>query len=116
MNKTVRILYAFLVMTCSSCISIYFTEPQSFGGKELFEFPEIIHGEWKNEEFVITIKREGISESKFEQDSILGKTVLVYSGLKSIEENFRLFQYKNYFVLNVKSVDSHWEICIIEIK
>lgn len=116
MNKTGCFAFVLLALTCPSCISIYFTEPQTIGGKELFEFPDKLHGVWKESDNVISIKNGGIYESRVANDSLPGKAVIIDQGPKFMDDNFRLFQINNYFILNEKSNDSPWRIHVFEVK
>ena len=112
MIKKYFLFIAILPFIISSCVHLYFIEPQPKGGKLLSEVPTELHGEWYTEEGGIGIGSNGLSIKKIELDTLTNKMDTM-SKDNNLSDTFRLYKAKEFYVLNYKQNNEPWEIIVI---
>jgi hypothetical protein len=113
------ITYIILIaLTLSSCVHVYFVEPQPKAGILLPEVPKELHGKWIDQETKISIDEKGMISYKIREieiDSMSVEIDTVYSNVL-LCDSIKLFKAKQYYVLNYRENNSLWEIYVIEKK
>lgn len=112
MVKKYFLLIAIFPFIISSCVHLYFIEPQPEGGKLLSEVPTELHGEWYTEEGGIEIRSNGIYVKKIQLDTLTNKMDTMNKD-NSLCDTFRLYKIKQFYVLNYRENNTPWEIVII---
>ena len=106
--KVVMSLIA-LSLFFTSCVHIYFLEPQPKGGERLTEFPQELFGTWWGQEGGVRINEVGITDIDFITDSVENVIDTVYETMV-LCDTFRIYQAKELFVLNVQKEGANWEL------
>jgi len=114
------ILFILSILFITSCSHIYFTEPQPKGGERLLEFPEELRGTWlkttDDKEVTYSIHNDRFEVLSIRKDSV-GNQTSSRSEIQNLTDTFRLYQSKNFYVINYKSSsNSLWEIAVIKRK
>lgn len=109
-----KVLLALLTLLfLSSCVSVYFTDPQPAGGTRLNSVPEELWGSWMTEDNEhARFDAAGIHTWKIKTDSLTLARDSTYEGLL-LSDTFRLYQARQWYVLNYRSSNSPWEIIVI---
>ncbi len=109
-------LFTILVLILSSCVIIYFTEPQPKEGILLSEMPKELQGSWHMDNSEMIIESKGIIVYKTRhRDTITNRLDTLYEKL-ILSDTVQLYKINNLFVLNYREKNSPWEIAIIEKK
>lgn len=117
MNVPMKLfLFTLSVLILSSCVSIYFTEPQPKEGIFLSEVPKELHGSWHRGNYEMIIESKGsINYRTRHSDTITNKLDTLYENL-ILSDTVQLFKINNLYVLNYRVKNNPWEIVIIEKK
>lgn len=109
-------LLTILVLIFSSCVSIYFTEPQPIEGIFLSEVPKELHGSWHRGNYEMIIESKGsINYRTSHRDTITNALDTLYENL-ILSDTVHLYKINNLYVLNYREKNKPWEIVIIERK
>lgn len=109
-------LFTILVLTLSSCVSIYFTELQPKEGILLNEIPKELHGSWHFDNNEIIIESKGVISYRTRHlDTITNTLDTVYNNI-ILSDTVQLYKINNLYVLNYRENNNPWEIAIIERK
>lgn len=105
----------FLLLSLTSCVSVYFDQPQPKGGESLTSLPKEFQGKWLGDEDTIKINSTCLEVSKKIVDS-LTMTTSVETVNYCLCDSIKMYKAENYYVANLYKKDLGWEIFVFEIQ
>jgi hypothetical protein len=107
-------IFVLILFVLSSCVRIYFKDPQPKGGILLKEFPKELCGEWM-EKGGLLVEKDGISFIEFEKDTLNNTVDTIYQKAY-LSDSVSLYKAKDIYVLNTRKQGQHWEIFALSIQ
>lgn len=98
-----------LVLLLSSCIHVYFIEPQPQGAERLTEVPEILHGKWFDKHQGWQHYANGFAMININRDS-LGTVVDTTYHAFPLGDTIRIYKAKELYIIHFKNNSEYWEI------
>ena len=96
-----------ILISFTSCNTIYFDVPQPKKGKNLKAIPEHFQGEWSNEGSFLLINDSSFYFKEVKNDSLISETNYILS------DSVKLRKAKDLYVANVKDGD-WWQLFILK--
>ncbi len=107
-------IFVLLLFILSSCVSVYFKDPQPKDGVLLHEIPPELCGKWM-EKGGLLVEKDGISFIEFEKDTLNNTVDTIYQKAY-LSDSVQLYKAKDIYVLNTRKQGQHWEILALSIQ
>ena len=113
MNKKLYFYFLIIGSLLSSCVSVYFDQPQPKGGELLTNFPKEFQGKWLGDDDTIYINSNCVKVYEYITDSV---TMLKETKLTQfcLSDSIQLYKAGDYYVANLKNKEQGWEIYVFE--
>jgi hypothetical protein len=106
------IIITISLLTLSSCVTIYFTEPQPKGGERILKVPKELYGKWFSETEGWKIDESGLTLIDVKIDSVLNTVDTTYK-TSSLSESLRMYKEKELYILNSRDNRNYWDVIIL---
>lgn len=113
--KLKKYLFIMLLLSLTSCVSVYFDQPQPNGGELLTSLPKEFQGKWLGDDDTININSTCLEVSKKIVDS-LTMTTSVETVNYCLCDSVKMYKAGNYYIANLFKEDFGWEIFVFEIQ
>ena len=102
-----------LLLMLSSCVHVYFSEPQPKGGKRQSEIPKELYGTWFGETEGFQFSEKGYTNINIKTDSV-GTIIDTTYQTTCLSDTFRIYKAKELYVIHSKENSDYWEIVILK--
>ena len=117
MTKTIGVrpvfLFTIFSFILSSCVQVYFIEPQPKGGILLTEIPEELQGKWTLASSEFIIDKRGYTFYQIGTDTLSNSSDTIYERV-NLTDSVRLYKSKRFYIVNSREDDKNWEIVVIK--
>ncbi len=104
--------YLFLAFYLTSCSSVYFTDLQTLGGKELSNLPNELRGTWYDANTGYSSEKLGFKKFEInDNNQIIDSTV---KELAVFNNDFKLFKSGEYYIANQRVEKFFWDVSIFK--
>ena len=97
-----------ILQTFVSCEVIYFDKPQPAKAKDLNAIPQVLHGDWFNDNSSMHIDAKSFQFKELKKDSVVSMMKFALS------DSLKIRKAKDFYVASIRKKNNRWELFILQ--